>query len=171
MRNWLHNLKKRSRRTPKRKAAASSLSNTCGGEVCCIYKVQTFSKLKKYFPALLWAAVIAVLSLGPAPNLPQSDLLAPDKAAHTFVYGLLVYLALRALHFKQKLTVSLVVTVILASTAYGFFLEVMQKTFFPYRYFEWGDVIANAAGSVAGYVIFNRINKKSNARTWCFQIR
>lgn len=116
-------------------------------------------KLKKYLLPIVWAVVIAVLSLGPAPNLPQSDFLAPDKAAHTFVYGLLVYLALRARSIDGKPNLYLIIGVILASTAYGFFLEVLQKTFFPYRYFEWGDVIANTVGSIAGYFVF-KLSKK-----------
>lgn len=116
--------------------------------------------MKKYYPAAAWAVFILALSVGPSPNLPDTLNFEPDKAAHAFVYGVLVYLALRALRAGDKVTRSNVLKVVIFSILYGLLLEVLQKTFFPYRYFEWGDVLANTVGSVLGLIIFDRFNKR-----------
>ncbi|HSI89675.1 MAG TPA: hypothetical protein VK927_01100, partial [Adhaeribacter sp.] len=53
-----------------------------------------------HFPALLWAAVIAVLTLLPSaslPPLPHWELLSFDTLAHAAVFGLLTFLVIRSL--------------------------------------------------------------------------
>lgn len=111
--------------------------------------------LNGYYPAIAWGVVILVLSVSPTPNLPQTFAFEPDKAAHVFVYAVLAWLFFRAQ--KPAYKTSRIIWIVFACAAYGLLLEVIQKTFFPYRYFEWGDVIANTGGSILGWVIFSYI--------------
>lgn len=47
-------------------------------------------------------------------------------------------------------------------SVYGLFMEILQFTFFPGRYFEVLDIIANIIGSFAGLFVFKFfITKKS----------
>jgi len=114
--------------------------------------------LKVYYP-IIWALFILALSIGPSPNLPETNFFEPDKLAHLFVYGVLVYLALRAYKSVKELTLRIVIVIITSSALYGLLLEILQKTFFPYRFFEWGDVVANTVGSILGWIIFSYFNK------------
>lgn len=112
---------------------------------------------------ILWALFILALSIGPSPNLPETNFFEPDKLAHLFVYGVLVYLALRALKGVKKVTVQTIILTVILSALYGLFLEIIQKLFFPYRFFEWGDVLANSIGSVLGWIIFSYFNKRKSS--------
>lgn len=118
--------------------------------------------MKVYYP-IIWALFILALSIGPSPNLPETNFFEPDKLAHLFVYGVLVYLALRACKSVKNLTLRIVIVVIISSALYGLLLEIVQKTFFPYRFFEWGDVVANTIGSILGWIIFSYFNKQKSS--------
>ena len=115
--------------------------------------------MKVYYP-IIWALFILALSTGRTPNLPETNLFEPDKLAHLFVYGVLVYLALRAYKSVKELTLRIIIVIVASSTLYGLLMELLQKTFFPYRYFEWGDVVANAVGSILGWIIFLYFNRE-----------
>ena len=91
------------------------------------------------------------------------NLFEPDKLAHLFVYGVLVYLALQAYKSVKDLTLRIIIVLISSSVLYGLLLEIVQKNFFPNRYFEWGDVIANTVGSILGWIIFSYFNKRKSS--------
>jgi len=111
---------------------------------------------KPFIPVILWAIVILILSISPLPNMPEdwTDLISLDKLAHAFVYGLLTYLGIRALKRIGSLNTPKIWLVILLSSIYGISLEGVQFTFFPGRYFETLDIIANIIGSLLGAAIF-----------------
>ena len=50
---------------------------------------------------------------------------------------------------------------LIISILYGISIEVIQFTFFPGRYFENLDILANIIGSFTGLFLFNFFNKKS----------
>ena len=120
--------------------------------------------MRALLPAILWAIVILVLSAMPGLNLRESwwDLVSMDKVGHFAVYGILTFLLLKGLpghpRFFEK---NVVVIALIISILYGILMEVMQFTFFPYRYFEYLDIIANIIGSFTGLLIFNFYNKKT----------
>ena len=118
--------------------------------------------MKVYSP-ILWALFILALSIGPGANFPEMNLFEPDKLAHLFVYGVLVYLALRAYKSVKELSLRIIIVIISSSALYGLLLEIVQKTFFPHRFFEWGDVIANTVGSILGWIIFSYFNKRKSS--------
>lgn len=96
-----------------------------------------------------WASLIFYLSTAPGEQLPTIDwLLAPDKWAHAFVYGVLAYLAYRVVKQQRG--------ALLLSALYGLGMEVIQFAFFPGRYFEIWDVAANVVGAVITIWLINK---------------
>ena len=98
------------------------------------------------------------LSISPGIQLPDAGI-STDKLAHFAAYGLLGWLVLRALHKTNKLTTKLARASVAWVAAYGASLEVVQWAFFPNRFFEIGDMIANTAGAVFSYFAFNFFTK------------
>ena len=116
---------------------------------------------KFFYPPLLWGLFIFALSVGPGVNLPDTLDISPDKLAHAFVYGVLVWLFLKSFQKQQKLTKRVIWLTIIGCSLYGLSLEIVQKVFFPHRYFELSDAIANTIGAMIGYGIFQFKNKKN----------
>jgi len=116
--------------------------------------------LKSYLPAIGWSILILLLSTRATINLPQSwfDLYSPDKFGHAFVYGVLCWLLLKAFH--REALGKPVLWALLISISYGILMEVVQYSFFPNRFFEVYDIIANISGSLLGLWIFRKM--KSN---------
>jgi VanZ family protein len=116
-----------------------------------------FSYFKIYLPALLWASVIAFLSLTASGNLPHLDwtFITPDKAGHFTVYAILAFLVLfgYAKH-SQTQTIATYIYVAMGAAAYGFLMEWAQYLLTPDRCFEYPDMLANAIGALLGVSVF-----------------
>ena len=50
-----------------------------------------------------------------------------------------------------------VVMTILLSSIFGICMELMQYYFFPGRYFEYLDIIANIIGAICGFALFKYV--------------
>jgi VanZ family protein len=112
--------------------------------------------LKYYIPAIIWAAVIFILSASPGQNLPQidlGDLLAADKIAHFGVYLILTLCLFWAFFRRKRLNTRNIIYAILITSGYGILLEIGQYYIFPGRYFELFDIVANISGSI-GSLLF-----------------
>ncbi len=116
--------------------------------------------MKSYLPVIGWSALILLLSTRATINLPQSwwDLFSPDKLGHAFVYGVQTWLLLKAFQDKA-IGKNPVFWALFLSIFYGILMEVLQYTFFPNRFFEVFDIIANIIGSLMGLTIFNKFFK------------
>lgn len=94
----------------------------------------------------------------------MSDLTGTDKVGHAVIYAILVILVLIGISKNRKEmpnNVNFMLTVFFCSF-YGVLMEIMQFTFFPGRYFEVLDIIANIIGSFIGLFAFKYFfNKKS----------
>lgn len=92
------------------------------------------------------------LSLTRGTNLPTTlqSLISFDKAAHAMAYFVLAGLLTWGFHRRGSLGAQQAWLVILLASGYGVGVEVLQYTFFPYRYFEFLDIIANIIGSILG---------------------
>lgn len=118
---------------------------------------QTDKPLKNYIPAIVWSIVILLLSTRATISLPESmwDLVAPDKFGHALAYGIECWLLLYAFHkqaFKKPVLWALIISI-----SYGILMEVVQYSFFPNRFFEVYDIIANISGSLIGLLIFRKL--------------
>ena len=109
--------------------------------------------LRYYIPALLWSLLIAAFSLGPAVQAPTAwqDLLAWDKLGHFVFYGIHVSLICLGYWKNGRKTFG---WALLISFLFGFLLEWMQYRFFPGRYFEVLDMVANGLGGLTGLLLF-----------------
>ena len=118
--------------------------------------------IKAYLPALLWLLFITGLSVMPGVQLPAFHLFSADKLAHAVVYGVLTWLLLRAYTRTRQAPLSFgkEIIVLCLSTIYGVFMEFVQFAFIPGRFYEYDDMLANAFGSVMGWVFFRLSLKK-----------
>ena len=113
--------------------------------------------MRNYLPALIWALIILVLSAKAEINLPESifDFIAMDKLGHFGIYGILTGIILWGNHKSGlPLNKNTGITAILVSGVYGISMELMQYYFFPGRYFEYLDIIANIIGAICGFALF-----------------
>ena len=118
-------------------------------------------------PAVGWSLVITVLLCLPGKEFPLISWLNKiwfDKWVHILLFLVLVIVWSRSLfnkNYKSENLVKLFIWISLTSFAYGVLMEIVQHYFVPFRAFEIGDIIADAAGSLAGYLISVRIYKKN----------
>ena len=86
---------------------------------------------------------VAIVSLMPAPDVGVSD-----KVSHLITYFILTgWFGLLARHRLE------LAWTIAALIVYGMIIELLQAQT-GYRFAEWGDVIANAAGSFCGATLY-----------------
>ncbi|MBK7871574.1 MAG: VanZ family protein [Saprospiraceae bacterium] len=111
--------------------------------------------LKAYIPAIAWALTILVLSLVSGLHLPKiaEKIISTDKLAHAAAYLVFCTLMMYGLR-RNKVAFSnaALVSVAMGST-YGVLMEVLQYSFFPYRYFEVWDIVANIIGSLISVLV------------------
>ena len=96
-------------------------------------------------------------------NLPESwcDVFSIDKIGHFGIYGIFTFLLLLGFIFPTSKWKEKGVQIALSiSIFYGIGMEVIQYAFFPGRYFEYLDIIANIIGSFTGLLFFNFLIKK-----------
>ncbi len=96
-----------------------------------------------YSLATLMLLVVAAASLLPAPDVGVSD-----KLSHVITY--LVLAGWFSLLASNRVVLCWTAVGLLA---YGMLMELLQGTT-GYRYAEWGDVLANGAGVVAGSLFY-----------------
>ncbi len=112
--------------------------------------------MKNYLPAIVCAAVILALSIGPGISLPQTwwDLFSVDKLGHFIAYAALTWSLLwgakRSNALESNGSTRTLGIILAGSILYGLLLEIVQYSYFPNRYFEVMDIIANIIGSIAG---------------------
>ena len=116
--------------------------------------------------AIAWLLFVTILLCTPGSRLPKinwNDKIWLDKWAHIFLFLVLVFLWCR-IFWKSTSTIKnkkIFITITFLSVIYGIAMEVIQHYFIPFRSFDYGDMIADAVGSVAGYFIsVNRFLKK-----------
>ncbi len=103
----------------------------------------------------MWSLIILYLSTKGGVNFPSSfsDLIELDKIGHAAFYcvlTVLLYRSMRAIEWEKfsSFAFSLVV-----ASSYGILLEIVQYTFFPGRYFEVYDIVANIIGASLSWLI------------------
>lgn len=125
-------------------------------------------------PGLLWAALIALITLIPGNYIPRVssflDWLGPDKFVHLLLFGPLAYLLLagfkrqRSSLFLKKYTV---ITVFASGIVFALFTEGMQLYVIPGRNGNIYDLLADTLGLALGYLAWHYTgrNEKKNLRS------
>jgi VanZ family protein len=112
--------------------------------------------IRAFLPAFVWLMIITKLSTMPGLQLPKFELISMDKLAHAFVYAVFVWLALYGISKNKgrKPTLNEGFIAFFVAASYGAFMEWVQGTFFPGRFFEYDDMLANAFGAAVAWAIF-----------------
>lgn len=103
---------------------------------------------------MMWAILIIYLSTMPSVQLPE-NIIAPDKLGHFAVYCIFNLLVIRGLFRSDNLSTKNVLIATFVVTVFGIAMEFIQWAFFPNRFFEIWDMVANLIGAVLGYFAFN----------------
>lgn len=104
---------------------------------------------KAFLPALIWLIGITILSTGANVPMPKFNLIGPDKLAHAGAYALLAWLVLYGYQkVSGKPGTKALVYIWLFAAGYGVLMEFVQGAFFPNRFFEFDDMLANAIGAL-----------------------
>ncbi len=124
---------------------------------------KVLSVLKKYPVSTIIAVAIFLLCIArPPSNLPKMSISFTDKIGHFLVYFILaISMVLESKRNKDFVNISrksLTINFIALGVFFGVFIEIVQW-FFPYRYFELGDIIANSSGSILGVLLLTKIFK------------
>ncbi len=124
---------------------------------------------KKYFivfiPALIWAGIIAFMSLLPSTKLPLNVLVVPDKIIHSIIYFVLTQLLVLAFIYRNKLInkegliLNSFFISALISLMFGILIEIAQEKMNIGRSGDWKDVLANLFGIVIVYPIVIMVHK------------
>lgn len=127
-----------------------------------------------YFPAIIWTAVILLLTLMPSSDIPNTFLSKIpnfDKLVHAGIFALFVILWYASLYkyFTRKYPdnlhekfhpVTTLAYIILAAVVLGILIEITQKVWTSiHRDFDWFDWLADCIGAFFGGAITNEIFK------------
>jgi VanZ family protein len=110
---------------------------------------------RPYLPAFVWLGIVTALSVMPGGALPKFNLFSADKIGHAAAYAVLTWLLLRgfrsangrAAQWKEH------GAIFCLATGYGILMEFVQGTFFPNRFFEVDDMLANGFGALLATLI------------------
>jgi len=111
--------------------------------------------LKYFIPAILLGLAILVLSVAAGIQLPKLSvkLVSPDKLAHAAAYFVFCSTLVFGWHHSGRVVSSTLKLGLLVSVGYGILMEILQYSFFPHRYFEVWDIVANIIGSVSSVLV------------------
>lgn len=114
-------------------------------------------KLIWFVPAIIVASGIFALSTFLSFPVQVEGIGYLDKIEHGFAYFVLVTSFMFAFRKAEILDIKRSYYLLIGASAYGFLLELVQYTFFPNRYFEWIDALANVLGVIIGFMVFKLI--------------
>jgi len=119
-------------------------------------------KTKPFFFAYLWGGIIFVCCTVPSIGIEKVQkinkfftLILSDYSMHFFSFGIFALLLCYGFYKAEKITVPFF-KIILYSTGYGLFIELVQ-IMLPYRFFGINDLVSDFLGAVAALVLFKLI--------------
>ena len=123
--------------------------------------------LRKFWPALLWALIILLLTGLPGSYFPTVktfwDWLGPDKLVHLFIFGVMVFLIMfgfREQYFQSKKRYQFGIVSVVITSLYGLLTEILQVYVFIGRSGNRFDFYADAVGAILGWAFFFLIYRK-----------
>jgi len=106
---------------------------------------------------ILWLLLVLFISIVPVPRtgIETGEF---DKLVHFVIYGITGIFILRSLADKGSRPLIITLLSIIASSTYGFFLEVVQSLL-PYRSFSVNDILANCSGATIFVISWGFLKK------------
>ena len=111
------------------------------------------------FIGITYTLFITFLLLFPTTNIPKIEVPAIDKLGHVTLFAILVVIWLLFILSKTEDAKITSIWVVLLAFFYGIIIEVLQGLFFVSRTADGWDIIANSAGILLGWLIFQKIRK------------
>lgn len=119
-------------------------------------------KISRFLPAVSWFLLSFILLTLPGSTVPRYPWLATiqaDKWVHIGLFGLLCLLwmlpfRVSSCHNQQRKNWFLLIA--LCGILYGILMEFVQERWIINRAFEYGDIVADAAGCLIAYFIGRR---------------
>lgn len=110
---------------------------------------------------VLYTALITVVFLSSAVEIPPSNIPFLDKLAHVIIHSVLffIWFTYGVVYDKSHNRIKIVFVILIACLIYGISIEVLQHYFITSRIFDWYDIYANGIGSLLGF-LFNWIVTK-----------
>lgn len=129
--------------------------------------------IRRHIFSLLSLLLIAVLSLMPAQEFPQTDIKFADKWAHWVMYGFLTlvmgidyvlrgeYLRAKAsayrkeeqVHKEKGTAIWQLLVIFIVASVYGGLMELGQAYLTTSRNGDWLDVLANSFGALCAFIL------------------
>jgi VanZ family protein len=106
---------------------------------------------RRWLPPLVWAACILVTTSIPGAHLPRVDVPGLDKAVHLGLYGVLGWLAARAVWTRGGGARDAAFAFV-AIAVFGA-LDEWHQQFIPGRSMEFLDWVADSTGALAGVAV------------------
>lgn len=129
-----------------------------------------YSFFASYGAALLWAAFILLLCGLPGDEFPKIDFWdidIEDKIAHAGVFFVLGYLMVCGF-FRRKAKPTpknIILLFMVIAAVYGALTEIFQEFFFPTRFGDFFDFVADSLGGILGILFGKYVIAK---RATCF---
>lgn len=120
-------------------------------------------EIKYFYPAIIWSLLIVIASWTAAVhNLPPTlfDIFETDKVGHFGIYAILFLTIIYGFVKNNAVTRKIIAAVVFWCCFYGFLMEVLQYFFFPGRFFEFPDIVANIIGSFTGLIFYQLFKNK-----------
>ena len=121
----------------------------------------------KYWRTIIWALVILVITGLPGDSFPDIatfwEWLQPDKIVHVFVFAVLSFAMLydaRTQYLQSKRRYIYAIAAVVGTAFFGLLTEVLQYYVFIGRSGNVYDVLADCAGAIIGWVLFNWVVQK-----------
>lgn len=106
---------------------------------------------------IFWILMIQLFCFMPGNELPQSPFISFDKVFHVFIFAFLSFqlmVGLRKQYRFKKLRYYFIRVSLGFSLLFGVYTELMQEWFAQGRYADRIDMLANAIGSLLGWMLF-----------------
>ena len=127
-------------------------------------------KISTIWVAIAFFALATILFLLPGSSFPKQNWWTPffktirvDKIVHAVIFFLLVYLWCKTIYYRTVIAnrKKVFLFILIFFITYGVVVEFVQENFIENRSFEVYDILADAAGAVAGFLVaFRRFIKK-----------
>ena len=111
------------------------------------------------FIGITYTLFITFLLLFPITDFPKVEVPSIDKLGHVILFSILVIIWLLFVLSKTEVGKLTSIWVVLVAFFYGIIIEASQELFFESRTADVWDIIANSAGILLGWLIFQKIRK------------